>query len=63
METLTLINNPSKSTKRKQELFDQAIKKQAEINSYYESGKEVPLEIRKNFVTCPISRNPFKDLQ
>ena len=63
METLTFISKVKPIAKRSQELLDRAIKHQAYINSFYEAGKEVLLEIRKNFVTCTISSNPFKDLQ
>jgi hypothetical protein len=32
------------------------------INKYIEAGEEIPTELSKNFVNCPITEDPYKDL-
>ena len=35
----------------------------SKINKFIESGKEIPIKLSENFVTFPLSDNPYKDLK
>jgi hypothetical protein len=42
----------------------EAIGKKFELINYYiENGKEIPAELTKNFVTCPLSDDPYSTLE
>jgi hypothetical protein len=40
--------------------FEELSEKFDQINSFIAAGKEIPKELTKNFVTFPLSDNPFK---
>lgn len=33
------------------------------INSYIEAGNEIPTELTKNFITCPLVEDPYSSLE
>lgn len=35
----------------------------SEINKYIESGKVIPAELSKNFVSCNLSDDPYSELE
>jgi len=35
----------------------------SEINKYIESGKEIPAELSKNFVSFPLSDDPYSEIE
>jgi len=44
------------------EAFNQMIEKHALINKLIEEGKEIPKELIKNFVSFPLSEDPYSDI-
>ncbi len=53
--------------KKKPGINMKAFKKQVEkmklIDSYIEAGKEIPAELSKNFVTFPLTDDPYSKLE
>lgn len=43
-------------------LFDVIRKKFTIIGGYIERGEEIPNELSKNFITCPLTDDPYIDL-
>jgi hypothetical protein len=52
---------PEKKTGINVQALEDVGQKFATINKYLENGMEVPSELTKNFVTFPLSDEPFND--
>ncbi len=58
-----LKDRPKKELKINFEALDAIGKKQALINEYIEAGQEIPKELSKNFVSHPLSDDPYSSIK